>query len=453
MPKVVFATQSSRVADAANYSSERLINLYAEIGPQGAKGPMLLRSVPGRSSFVTLTVPIVRRMEFVNGNIYAASGGRLWSVSEGGVVSNLAAIEDDEVTTISENLTNVTVCSGGNYYLWTGAAISQPGSGRFTSEGTVEHLDHYTLITEKDGDEFEWTTLSDPATRVATNFATNESNNDDTLRVIVSKLYAYFLGKETTEVWYNTGEANADAFTRLSGGALDQGLLAANLVTKTETGLFLVGNDKVAYLNQSGMFKAVSTGAVNEAIDDETPSHCFYYEERGHRFCCVRFSGKPAWCYDMSTGLWHERSSGTTLGAWDVIDTVGAWNRWYCATTDGPIYKMGRDNTEVTDVLMRRAVSNSIVLDGTQFSVSEVEILGLFGESTLGRDAQIVFRISRDGGRTFGPESTYNAGDLGDRTLRVVLRALGSYRDFCIELTITDAADISIYSQANVKIS
>ena len=453
MPKVVFASQTSRLDDGQNYSSERMVNTYAEMGPQGAKGPLLMRSVPGRASFATLTVPVMRRMEYVNGNIYAVSGGRLWSISEGAVVTNLAAVDDDAVTTISENGTNVTVCAAGNYYNWDGASITEPGSGRFSNHGTVAHLDHYTLITEKDGDEFEWTTLNDPTTRNATFFATNEADNDSTLKVIVSKLYAYFMGTATTEIWYNTGESNANAFTRLSGGALDRGLLAANLVTKTENGLFLIGDDKVAYLNSGAQFQAVSTGAVNEAINAETPTHTFYYEERGHRFCCIRFSGRPAWVYDMSTGLWHERSSGTAMGAWDVIDTVGAWNKWYCATTDGTIYEMGRDNHEVTDVLMRRVVSNSVVLDGTQFSVAEVEILGNFGESAIGKDVEIVFRISKDGGRTWGPEIYRNAGDLGDRTLRIVLRALGRYRDFCLEYTITDAADINIYSQANLRLN
>lgn len=453
MAKVVFATQSSRIADAADYSSERLINVYGEAGPQGAKGPLLLRSVPGRSVFANLANPIMQRMEFIDGKIYAVSGARLWSITKAGDVSNLATVADDEITTISGNGAYVTVCAGGNYYVWDGASITQPGGGRFTNEGTVDHLDHYTLITQRNGDEFEWSALNDPTTRSALNFATNESNNDKTLKVIVSKLYAYFMGEETTEIWYGTGESGADAFVRLSGGALDQGLLSANLVTKTETGLFLIGDDKVAYLNRGGQFVPVSTGTVNEAINSSTPTHCFYYEERGHRFCCIRFSDRPAWVYDMSTGLWHERSSGVDLGAWDVIDTVGAWNDWYCCTVEGVIYKMGRYNTEVTDVLMRRAVSSSIVMDGRQFSVSEVELLGNFGESDIGREARIVFRVSGDGGRTFGPEITRSLGDLGDRNIRVVLRALGRFRDFCIEYTITDVTDINMYSQVNVRLS
>lgn len=453
MTKLTFVSQSSRVEDAAGYSSERLINCYGEMGPQGAKGPLLIRSVLGRASFADTSTPVFRAMEYLNGKIYAAGGGRLWSIDSAGTVSNLEAIADDAVTTISSNGTDITVCAGKNYYLWDGTTISQPGSGRFSDEGTVEHLDHYTIITESDGDEFEWTTLNDASTRDATYFATNESHNDDTLRVMVHRLYAYFLGEERTEIWYNSGESGADAFKRLSGGVLDTGLLAANLVTKTETGLFLVGNDKIAYLLQGGEFRAISTPPVNYDIDANDPTHCFYYEDRGHRFCCIRWDDRPAWVYDMSTGLWHERSTGVAEGAWDVIATAGAFGKWYCANSSGVIYEFSRVNTDVTDPLMRRMVSRNIDLGGVQFSVAELELLGNFGDTALGQDVQIMFKLSGDSGRTWGPEIMLPAGDTGDYALRVVLRALGTYRNFAVQVTITDADDINIYSQANVRIS
>jgi|GEM_PF-2341379 len=454
MPALNFVTQSSRSADDIGYSPERLVNVYPEAGPQNAKGPVVLRSVLGRATFATTSKPIVRAMEFFNNRIYLVSGGRLFSMQENATVTNHAAITDDVISTISSSGDLITIAAGGTYYVWNldTSTLSTPGSGKITNVGTVGLMDHYTLLTEQGGDFIEWTTQADPETRNALFFARNESQNDDTLRVMTDRLYPWFFGQTSTEVFYNTGLSGADAFLRVTGGALETGILAANLATKTEEGLFFIGDDKVAYLTIDAQLRAVSTPAVNEAIDGETPSHCFYYEDRGHRFCVVRFANRPAWIYDMATGLWHERSSGTNLAAWDVIDAVKAWSSvWYCVTTDGTVYSMTRANTDVTDPLKRWMTSSSLYLEGNQFSISELELLGEFGESAS--EATIMFELSRDGGRTFGNVMTRSAGTLGDRELRVVLRALGRQRNFVVRVTVTDATDLNIYSQMNVRVS
>lgn len=450
MPKVTFVTQSSRSADDIGFSPERVVNMYPEAGPQGAKGVLLLRPVLGRTLFADTSTPITRAMEYLNGNIYMVSGGSLFSIAEGGTVTNVGTVGDSEVTTISSNGNYITVAAAQTYSVWDGTAMTTPGSGRITNVGSVAHLDHYTLLTEYGGDEHEWTTLTDPTTRNALYYATNESKNDDTLLVMQDGSYAWYFGEESAEVWYNTGEAGADAFTRLSGGAIDTGLMAANLAAKTEAGIFFVGDDKVAYITSGVQMQAVSTASVNQAINAETPTHCFYYEDRGHRFCVIRFDNRPAWVMDMSTGLWHERSSGVNLGAWDVIAACRGWDDWYCATTDGTVYKMDRSNTDVTSALLRTLVSSSVYVNGEYFSVNDVELLGEFGESTS--ESELTICLSRDAGRTFGSPIYRSAGVLGERMTRINLRALGSYRDFSFKVEMSDAADLNIYSDANIGI-
>lgn len=453
MPKVTFASQSSRSADNIAFSPERLLNLYPEFGPEGAKGIMLLRSVLGQTSFANLGTNTLRAMGEVNGVLYAVGGGNLYSISSGGTTSSLGAVSDDTVTTISGNGTNVTVCAGGNYYVWDGATMSEPGSGRFSSEGTVSFMDQYTIISQQSGQEFEWTTLADPATRVASQYATNESANDDTLRVLADRRELWFFGEQSTEVWYNTGQGGVNAFARLNGGALETGVLAANLAVKADAGIFFIGDDKVAYLASGLQLQPISTPAVNQAIDDSTPTHCFYYEDRGHRFFCIRFSDRPAWCYDASTGLWHERSTGVNHGAWEVIATAKAFGKWYHATSTGVIYEASRTNADVSHALRRTAISRNLYLEGNQFTVAELEFLMRLGDHTLGRDATLMLKVSRDGGRTFGSEMTLSAGGLGEFETRVIKRALGRGRQFCVDVSMTDADEITLYSDANVRVT
>lgn len=453
MPKVSFITQSSAMGDNIAFSAERLINLYPEGGPQGAKGALLMRSVLGEESFADLGTNVLRAMATVGGTIYAVGGGSLFSVSSGGTVSNLGDVTDDPITTIDGNGTSVTVTAGGTYYVWDGSTLTEPTGGAFTSEGTVSYLDQRTIITEKGGDQFEWTDLADPTTRQALNFARNESKNDNTLRVLADRRELWFFGEESIEVWFNTGQSGADALERLNGGALETGILAALLSVKLDTGIFFIGDDGVAYMTAGLGIAPVSTPAVNRAIEASTPTHCFYYEDRGHKFCIIRFSDRPAWCYDATTGLWHERSSGINREAWDVVAITKAFGEWYSGTTTGDIYKMKRNNVDVVSALKRVAVSREFSMNGEQFSVAWLEWLGTMGDSDLGRDALLMMRLSKDGGRTWTPEKTISIGDLGDYDIRAVFRALGRYRRFNVEFSITEASEISMYSDAHFEVT
>lgn len=482
MPALTFISQSSRSADNIAFSPERLINAYAEMGPQNAKGQLLIRSVLGQTTFASLGVSVIRAVGVVNGVMYAVGSGNLYSVSSSGTVAILGLVQDDPVTTIDGNGTSVTIAAGGVYYVWDGSTLSSPVGGAFSSEGTVTYIDQRTIISEKDGDRFEWTDLADPESRQVLNVATNESRNDNTLRVLADRRELWFFGEESTEIWYNTGQAGADAFERINGGALDTGCLGALLSVKMDNGIFFIGDDRVAYITQGMQLMQVSSPPVNQAIEASTPTHCFYYEDRGHRFCVIRFDDRPAWVYDMTTQLWHERSTDVTHEAWEVVTTVKAFGKWYAATNVGDIYEMTRGNADVNYPLKRTAISRNLYMQGNQFSVSEFELLCRVGESgkttieqvpltdmfgenitdmfgaviyveeDVETDPKVAMRISKDSGTTFGSEILRSLGNVGDREQRVIWRALGSYRNFCIELSFTDADNLTFYSEANVGV-
>jgi len=55
------------------------------------------------------------------------------------------------------------------------------------------------------------------------------------------------------------------------------------------------------------------------------------------------------------------------------------------------------------------------------------------------QNPQVSLRISRDGGRTFGNERKVPLGKVGEYYSRVMLRRLGSARDFVVKITLTDS--------------
>lgn len=357
------------------------------------------------------------------------------------------------MTSISGNNGNVAVASGGRYFVWDGTSLTQPSGGAFTGAGSVAFIDQDTIITEPEGRKFEWTSPADPKTRNALSFATKEARDDKIIRAVADRSYLYLMGETSIEVWRNTGASGAGRYVRLPGGVIDQGLKAYRLVKRFDQGVFFIGDDSVAYIMAGQQPVPVSTPSVHTDLQEATPTSCFYYEARGHKFCVIRFADRPSWVYDITTQLWHRRLSGVGLGtAWDVDEAVQAFGHWHCFTLLGQVDRLASIQTDRGATLRRWVVGKPIYNGGEQFSVSELEFLCRVGQSDIGRDARVMLRVSFDGGKTWSREITESLGDLGDYDARAKFYALGRGEQFTPELSISDPADITVYSDANVRL-
>lgn len=452
MTEVIFASKSSQDSGNIAGNSERLLNLMAEGMTEGAVTPLILRQVPGQNSWGDTGQVLLRAMETINGTLYVVAAGKLLSVTSGGVATVLGTVTDDTETIIDGNGASVTISAGGNYYVWDGATLTQPAGGLLTSVGSVAFSGFYTVLTEQDGNRFEWTDLAAPESRDALNFATCEGSNDNIQRVIPSQNYIWLFNEESTEVWYATGASGSSAFGRLAGGVLNVGIKSKKLGVAFDAGIFFVGNDSVVYRSAGNGVTPISIPAVVTAIEESTPTHCDYYEYRDHKLCVILFSDRPAWVFDFATGLWHERSTGVNHEAWEAVTMVFAYNKWLCGIGAGQIYEM-TGTSDVNHPLKRTAVSKTLNGGGKLFVLAEYEAKGLFGETDIGRDAQIMARFSRDSGRTWGNEKWRSLGNLGNRETRAVWRGQGQYRNLTVEISITEDADIPIFAQHNLRIS
>ncbi|MEL6584050.1 MAG: hypothetical protein AAFQ36_09480 [Pseudomonadota bacterium] len=388
-----------------------------------------------------------RKLATVDGTLYAAGASSLLKIAADGSVSQLGAIADDVETFISGNGSQVTVAAGGEYYLWDGSALTNPSGQAFTTFGDVTFHNQYTVLAEKGGGQFQWSSAADPNSFDGLHFATAEYANDDLLRVETQGGNLWLFGAESYEVWAATG-AGATAYS----GRLDAqeiGLKSRNLLTSFDSGLFFIGDDNIAYIAAGTTATPVSTPGVHKALNAEAPSHVFYYEDRGHKMLVVRFASRPAWVFDFSTRLWHERSTGVLHGAWEVIDTAFAYGKWYCLTSLGAVYEMARTNADIKHPL-RRTVCSQAYVSGSdrRFVAQRLVIRGTYGETDIGRDASLLLATSSDGGRSFSAERALAVGDLGDRTVRAEKRRMGQFRQFAVQVSITDPADINLDADA-----
>lgn len=436
--------QSREDGEAGQLDPSRLVNCY-----RVANGDALyLRAVPGMTQMADLSDVFLRALEEINGTLYAVHGGKLASVASDGTITTLSAsVTDSAQTTIAGNNGAVAVASGGSYAVWNGVTLSSPATGAFSSVGSVEFFEQRTFISELNGRRVSWSDVADATTFDALNFATAESRDDDIVRIMALGGVLWVFKQTSIEIWGGDG---AGGYAILPGRVIDRGIKDFSLLTRIPGGAFFIGNDGVAYLAAGDNIQPVSTQAVMTAIDEKTPTHCLYYEDRGQKFAAIRFSDRAAWVYDLSTQEWHERAQGETLQPWQAITAARAYGKQIVGTTQAVLCELDRTQTDFGDPMVRKAVSRTLAMGGRRFRVARVDLLPVTGRAA---GASLLYRVSRDRGETWGPQKGRTLGETGQYGQVVALRALGSGHSFNLEVVISAAADVPLSAIAEVQVA
>ena len=312
MPLVDFVGQS--VQDQGNVSANtgRLVNCYREIVMNGGKSSHVIRNVLGQTLLVDTGTATVRAMGRGNSKNWVVSNGKLFELAAAGTVTERATIADDAVTAIDGNYSDVTITAGGLYYVWDGATLTQPTTKTFTDVAHHFFIGDYTVLLEQGGKRFQWSALGDAATLDALDFALANKSDDNLLRGFEVQGTAVLFCETSAEMWQITGQGGSEAFAFVT--SWNRGLKSANLAVKFDDTLFFIGDDNNVYLGVGPGAVDITTPAINTALKANTATHCFYYEDRGHKFCVLRFSDRAAWVFDVKQREWHERSEGADVG-------------------------------------------------------------------------------------------------------------------------------------------
>lgn len=454
MAKYSFFTQAARDESNVAASSEELVNVYPEQAPGDARTRIALRSVPGEVVLTDIGTPLVRAAAQAVNKFYTVAAGNLYEIAADGSVFNRGSVGNSMETTISGNGTNVCVVAGGNYRIWNGTTLTTPRPGAFSSFGSVTFSDFDTILTELNGRRFQWSATAAPATLNALNFATAEARDGNILRAEVNQAQLFLFTEECIEVWRSTGVAGSSRYRRLTVIDAGRGLRGYHLLTSDAFGIFFVANDGVAYMLSGSSIMPVSTPAVQSDLEDGNPTACYYYEDRGHKFCVIRFTNRPAWVYDLTTQLWHRRQTGVERSGWGLQRMATAYGYWLGVDDFGLVVKMARTNTDRGLPLKRIMRGKPLYMDGRKFSVPMFQALASVGESNIGRDAEIMLRWSWDGGQTWEGPQTASLGGLGDYGQKVEFNALGRGEEgFTPELSCTDPTDVVFYSDAVARVT
>ena len=481
MPLVEFTGQS--VQDSSNVQANpgRLINCYRELVMQGGKTTHVLRSVLGMDLKSDIGAAAVRAMGRGNQKSWVVGDSKLWELANDGTLTNRGTVADGANAVVEGNYSDVTVTIGGTYHVWDGSTISTPTGGAFTSVGSHCYVNGYTLMTEQDGKRFQWSDQGDATTLNALWFASAEKVDDNAIRPVEVNGGVVIFCERSAELWQTTGLADSEAFAFVTSWSV--GLRSHNLLVKMDDTVFWVGSDNNVYIGVGSGMVDVTHAAVNTALENNDPTHCLQYEDRGHKFVAIIFSDRPAWVYDIKMREWHERAEGAGDGPWRATASV-LGSDWMVGNTVGEIYTLTRINKDLNGPLRRTAISNTIY-QGEKFIVPMVEVNGNVGNHDLSeavdyaldvgggfalkidtntalkvdsvsgdaRAATLTLYESGDGGETWTSGKARSMGLSGDYTKRMTWRARGQFRQYTAKLVISEPADLPINSTAYVELA
>lgn len=438
---------SPSVQDDDNRSAAtgRLLNCYRQVMPWQDRTRYTLKSVLGTEPHVETGGVGFQAATDHKKDLYTVLGGVLYRVSASGVVVALGSVSFGD-TSISSNGDSVTVAAGGSFFVWDGGTVQRVLQTAFSGVGSVDYLDQRTLVTERGGNKWAWSEVADPQDFPGLNFSSADGEDDSILRILGLNGRVVIFKEKSREVWYNTGQSGANAFARVAGGVRQVGLKSYGLLTRTEDGVFFIGSDNIARLTMDGLSaQKIPHPPLETSLEQGQPTECFFYEDEGQKFCVVRFADRPSWVLDLASGEWHERAEGPQHDPWCVRGAVDLGGAWYTVNNLGQVWRLTRNNTDVSGALRRTAISPTQYYPN-RATVDLIEIYGRTGYSDLGRNAEIMLRLSRDGGDTWTEEKRRSMGTVGGHPQRMTWRRQGLARQLTIEASITDAAELPIWS-------
>lgn len=410
-------------------ASQRMVNCYLEAPLPGSKSPAPVVSSYGLQSFTSLTNP--KGAKLVNGVLYVQTETGFYSVNSEGAETLLGAVVANTDAIIESDATNVIVNINQTAYVWNGSTFTQITDPDLPSIAWMGAMDGYIPVIEEGSGRF-WinTTPFIPENWDALDFATAEGAADDLLWGLVERRELILFGRESIEIWYNSG-ATDFPFERVPNGFIEVGIMSARAAGKIANRVFFMGNDGIAYQMVGYDVSPISHVPLSQAIDGYTKDcRCFTWNEAGHPMVAFKFP-EACWVYDLTTQLWHNRQSYGS-DTWDVTWTTKGFSG-YLAGGSG-IGKFTPDVfTEFGGIMRAQCTSAAVADKNNLLPHDRLELL-----FETGNEGTVMLRFSDNGGRTWSNEKTASLGALGEYGTRVLFHRLGSSRDRVYEYAISD---------------
>lgn len=490
--------------DSVSVENQRCVNLYPELIESGTpkEGQVAyLRSTDGLEKLFEVGAGPIRCIEINSkGMALIISGDKCYQAYNFGAGWETLLATPDSLDTTSGIVVSATSDPGyetrtvfvdgiNSYAQQQSVGGGSNGFKKFATLGFepvrnathVAFIDGYFVFNQKNTNVFlasEYSSLSvDPLS-----FASSEGDPDKIMGLIAVNRQLWIMNEKSTEVWATSGNADFP-FERIQGGFIEKGCLARYSIAKAAGIVFWLDNNGSVQMAFGLSPKRVSTHAIEAAIAsyaDRTAATSFAYEKDGHVFYVINFA-ETSWCYDATTGMWHERVYTDDNGYLlrhraDVCGKTNAYQlevvhvdaqniptyREYSNTQgqvlvgdyqNNCVYRLRSDVYEDNGQIITRLRSSPYVANGGQnifHNSLELNLrvgVGLDGAAPIqDADPHIMMRFSDDSGRTWSNERLAGLGKIGEFLKRVIFRRLGKSRSRIYEVKYTGKTPFTILS-------
>ena len=439
-------------------SPARLVNCAPELLPPDSKSPVLLTRTPGIKSWTTVGDGPIHTMKFVSLAIdgvqtrllFVVSGQKLYSVTQGKVVTEIGTVGTPVNVSIASNFDSVVVVNEPHGYAWDGTTFEQIVDENFVSRGAgdVVFLDDFLVFREPGSGRFFSANSGSVTEFSGLMFATAEASPDALAGMAVEHRQLILFGDENTEIWQNVG-TTPFPFGKSSSGLVQIGCANRRTVVTEDNTVFWLADDLTVRRLDGLTPLKVSTPAVEQKIPGYTISRAraYSYTMDGHAYYVLTFP-EATWVYDISTGSWHERQ---TYGRkfWQAGPVVNAWNTLLVGDSLGN--SVGEIDPEVyadwSTPSRMEWTYQPVYADGKRafhYSLEVIMETGVGLATGQGSIPRIMAQYSDDGGLSWKALPDQGIGKVGETSHRVRWDALGSARQRVYRCAISDPVKVTV---------
>lgn len=434
-------------------------------GTQKARSDYILQTFYGLKLFKVQAGSADRGMVVNQGKLYKVTDNTLYQIDSLGNHTALGAIPGSNRCTLKPLGSQIVIANGsGLIFVWDGTALSQNTSVNLGLPRGVAVLNSQAIYDNGSGQSFDVSDVGQPSSISGLNNAAAESFSDDLLIPYAWRETLYLCGRETIEPWYNSGQGNPP-FDKIQGGVINVGLGAIYSMADMPDFAFFFGNDKQFHSITPGttaVDSVISNAAMAKEFEDYLITEdCIGWTQQleGQWFYVATFPSQDVtWVYPVG-GDWFQWGSSAT-GRIRANSYGKVFGKHLVAEyNSGNIYELDSETyTDAGQPIIRTRDSapihsGLIGADNKEFEINSIEFVVETGVGLLigqGQNPQLIFSVSRDGGKTFGTERFINIGTLGQRML-VTARNIGRFKEVgCVlRVRFSDPTYCAIYS-ANV---
>ena len=447
---------------SSTVTSQSHLNLYAEIVPDGERSNVVYYGTPGLLLFTSFGDTPVRGGIVVGDFMYLVHRGVFYEVNNAGVKTNRGTLS----TTVgrvsfTNNGTQIAFVDGVNYYVYTIATttLAVVTTNLVGVPIDVTFQDGYGLLAFANG-RFQKTSAYAFQTLNALEYATAESNPDGLSRVIADHGEVVLAGTETCEFWGNTG-ATDFPYSNQRGSTLEFGLAAPWSLVKFNdslAGLFKNKMGQVQVMMMAGhALRKISSPEIDYIINNYmsvSDATAYSYMLAGHPMYQINFSAQgKSWLYDGSTGMWSSLESGLDGGRHRgeiLLDYINKPRVMDYST--GDVYKLSADTYTDNGTPIPREITSKHIGDGlNRLPISRLYVGFEMGQGLIsgqGSDPQMMLKVSKDNGHTWGNELWTSIGKIGVFLPRAIWHRLGSSYNWTFKFRITDPVKVVIVDGA-----